>query len=333
MNPPTKNVRKAAILLASLDDEHAEALLRQMSPAQAHVLRQAVNSLGEMDAVEQEGVIEEFFRVGPLVPEADVVGIELDAPMPPSLASPRDTQADTGGTATPFRFLHEAPPEKLVPFLEREHPQTIAVVVSQLPADRAAEVLAHLPAPLQIDVARRLVHLEETDPDVLREVERGLESWLCAQVRGEGRGAAGVAALENILGAANPQARHRILSNLARYDRQLADRVEGPPPSSPSLSFADLECMDSASLAIVLHHADSELLTLALAGAAPQFAERAIDLLGGESAPVRHSLANLGPTRLSDVEEAQRQLAALARQLEQRGEINPDIHSRLSLAV
>ncbi len=200
MHPTSKNVRKAAILLASLDDVHAAALLRQMSPAQAHVLRQAVESLGELDAAEQQGVIEEFFRVGPLVPEADVAGIELNAPLPPSLApASRDSQTDIPGTSTPFRFLHEAPPEKLVPFLEREHPQTIAVVVSQLPADRAAEVLAHLPAPLQIDVARRLVHLEETDPDVLREVERGLESWLCSQVRGEGRQTAGVKALANIL--------------------------------------------------------------------------------------------------------------------------------------
>ncbi len=91
--------------------------------------------------------------------------------------------------------------------------------------------------------------------------------------------------------------------------------------------------MDSASLAIVLHHADRELLTLALAGAAPQFAERVIELFGVEATAMRRSLANLGPLRLTDVEEAQRQLAALARQLEQRGEISPDIHSRLSLAV
>jgi len=328
------NVRKAAILLASLDIEHAESLLRRMSPAQAHTLRQAVECLGEFDAAEQGDVIEEFFRVGPLMPEPDSAGIELDAPWPQALAfgtSDNTPDARAAEATTPFRFLHEAPPHKLVPFLEREHPQTVAVVVSHLPPDRAAEILAYLPGELQIEVARRLVDLEETDPGILREVERGLESWLCAQVRGDRRHTAGVTALANILSAADPQARQHILSNLARHDRALADKLE--VPAAPPLSFADLECMDSASLAVVLHHAETELLVLALAGARREFSERAADLLGGQGIQLRHALRHLGATRLSDVEEAQRQLADLARQLEQRGEITPEVRGRLSLAI
>jgi flagellar motor switch protein FliG len=339
MTASHRNVRKAAILLASLDQEHVDVLLRQMSPAQAHVLRQAVDSLGEFNVWEQDDVIEEFFRVGPLVPEADAAGIELDAPLPAAFslgsASLGSSIAIEAGQAkpsvTPFRFLHEAPPRRLAPFLEREHPQTIAVVVSHLPADRAAEILAHLPGNLQIEVARRLVDLEETDPDVLREVERGLEAWLCSQTQGERRAASGVSALANILNAANPQARQHILSNLARHDRQLAEKLDGP--SAAPLSFSDLECMDSASLSVVLHHADNEILVLALAGARPQFADRAIELLGTEAFAVSQALRNLGPTRMSDVEESQRQLAEIARQLEQRGEIVPDVRGRLSLAV
>jgi flagellar motor switch protein FliG len=338
MATPHRNVRKAAILLASLDHEHADALLRQMSPAQAHVLRQAVDALGEFNAWEQDDVIEEFFRVGPLLPDADAAGIELDAPLPASFAfgaslgSLALESSQKNVSVTPFRFLHEAPPRKLAPFLEREHPQTIAVVVSHLPADRAAEILAHLPGNLQSEVARRLVNLEDTDPDVLREVERGLEAWLCSQSQNERRASSGVSALANILNAANPQARQHILSNLARHDRQLAEKLDGPAAAAP-LSFADLECMDSGSLTVVLHHAELEVLVLALAGARPQFADRAIELLGGESPAVSQALRNLGPTRMSDVEEAQRQLADMARQLEQRGEIVPDVRGRLSLAV
>ncbi len=327
-----RNLRKAAILLASLDGAHAETLLRQMSPGQAYTLRQAVESLGEFDATEQEEVIEDFFRVGPLMPEADAAGIDLDAPSPQILAfATSDSPPETTAATTPFRFLHEAPPHKLVPFLEREHPQTVAVVVSHLPADRAAEILAHLPGELQIEVARRLVDLEETDPEILREVERGLESWLCSQVRGDRRPTAGVTALANILSAADPQARQHILSNLARHDRSLAEKLE--TPATAPLSFADLECMDSASLAVVLHHAETELLVLALAGARPEFSERAADLLGGQGTQLRHALRHLGPTRLSDVEEAQQQLADLARQLEERGEITPEVRGRLSLAI
>jgi flagellar motor switch protein FliG len=75
-------------------------------------------------------------------------------------------------------------------------------------------------------------------------------------------------------------------------------------------------------------------LVLALAGASPQFAERAIELLEpGRARGLGESLCNLGPTRLSDVEEAQRQLAELAGQLEQSGEIAPEDCRRLSIAV
>jgi flagellar motor switch protein FliG len=335
MNPSPRSLRKAAILVASLDAQEADSLLRQMSPAQAQVLREQVERLGEIDAAEQSDVLEEFFRIGPLVPDEDPSGIELDAPLPASMGAISCGSALCGGEAEgslPFRILDEAPPEKLAPFLAREHPQTIAVVMSHLPADRAAEVLAYLPAELQAEVARRLVDLEETDAEVLREVERGLESWLCCEVRGERHTNAGVAALAGILSAANPRARHDILANLARHDRDLAGKLD--LPAAPALSFSDLGQMDSASLSVVLHHAQPELLVLALAGAAPRFAERALELFEPDVAgALGAALCNLGPTRLGDVEEAQRQLAELAQQLELRGEIAPEIRGRLSIAV
>jgi flagellar motor switch protein FliG len=336
MNPSPRSLRKAAILVASLEREQADAIIAQMTPAQAQVLREAVERLGSIDPTEQSGVIEEFFRIGPLVPDDDSAGIELNAPLPESMIAemPEDSPlADcVPRPKVPFRGLHDAPPRKLVPFLEREHPQTIALVISHLPADRAAEILAHLNESLQIEVARRLVDLEETDADVLREVESGLEAWLAEQVRGESRQTAGVAALVNILGAANPQARQHILANLARHDRELACQLESP--AGPPLSFSDFERMDTASLAVVLHHADTEVLLLALAGAMPRFAERAIEMFSpGEAQALRKALCNLGPTRLSDVEESQQQLAELARQLELRGEITPEIRGRLSVAV
>jgi len=338
MKTKHRNLRKAAVLLASLDTERADELLRQMSPGQSHVLRQAVEELGEIELAEQNEVIEEFFRIGPLVPDKQPSGIELDDRLPAHLAMPagqadgEDSDAQSANGVPPFRFLHEAPAQSLAPFLEREHPQTIAVVVSHLPSDRAAEILAGLPGDLQIDVARRLVDLEETDPEILREVERGLESWLGQQARGDHRRTAGLAALTNILDAADPRAKQHILANLARNDRQLAARLK--IPLQPALSFAELEHLDPASLTVVLHHAARELIVLALAGAANEFAERVFELFPPEETrALREALRNLGPTRLSDVEEAQQELADLARQLELRGDIAPEVRGRLSVAV
>ncbi len=340
-----RSLRKAAVLLASLDGPSAEALLGQMSAGQTQALRQAVEGLGPIDPAEQSEILEEFFRIGPLVPDRRPSGIELDGSLPDDLRMPeardessRDAASREGvplaarRAAAPLALLRDASVHSLAPFLEREHPQTIAVVVSHLPADRAAEVLAGLPGDLQIEVARRLVDLDETDPEVLREIERGLESWLCEQAQIDRRRVAGITALNNILGAASPRVKQHILANLNRGDRQLAGQVKSPP--SRPLTFDDLQQLDSASLTVVLHHADSELLLLALAGARPEFAERAFELFPPEEAQTfRAALRNLGPTRLSDVEESQHELAELARQLELRGDIVPEVRGRLSVAV
>ncbi|HEX3727604.1 MAG TPA: FliG C-terminal domain-containing protein [Pirellulales bacterium] len=330
-------IRKAAILIASLDARSAEMLLREMSPSQAHAVREAADRLGPLDLDEQNEVIDEFFRIGPLLPEKQPAGIELDSrPLVRSvpLSSAGGNEFGRGGAETPplAHTLRDASIHLLAPFLERERPQTIAVVVSHLPTDRAAEVLANLPAELQIEVARRLVDLDETDPEVLRDIERGLESWLREQLESDRRRSVGITALNNILGAATPRAKRHILANLERHDRQLASKIKLAPERP--MTFADVEQLDAASLTVVLHHADSQVLVLALAGARPEMAERAFELFPFEEVQsLRRALCELGPTRLSDVEDAQRELADLAHQLEIRGEIAPAKRGRLSVAV
>jgi flagellar motor switch protein FliG len=337
MKDTRRNLRKAAMLVASLDERNAEALLAQMTPTQVQAVRHAIETLGPIDAGEQHNVIEEFFRVGPLVPCKQPSGIELDDRLPERLSISRTSEKAASELAssntTPFRFLHEAPAHLLTPFLEREHPQTVAVVVSHLPVERAAEILAGLSAELQIEVARRLIDLDEADPEILHEVEQGLEAWLGQQVRGDRRRAAGLAALNNILGAATLQTKQHILANLTRHDRELAAQLK--VPSLRVMTFAEVEQLDSAALSVVLQHASRDLLVLALAGSGLGFAERVFELCEpAEAAALTAALRNLGPTRLSDVEHAQRELAEVARQLEVRGEIAPDAdRGRLSLAV
>src|SRR5439155_15666280 len=130
----------------------------------------------------------------------------------PRLREPAAEEPDS--SRPPFRFLHETEFESLAPFLKREHPQTIAVVISHLPPDRSGEMLAQLPPALQTDVIRRLVDLDETDPRVLAEVERGLESWLSEQVRHRRRRAAGLAAVPAILEAQPTNARRQLMTKL-----------------------------------------------------------------------------------------------------------------------
>lgn len=332
------NLRKAAVLVASLEPGDAEALLAQMTTGQAQSVRRALDRLGEVGADEQREVIDEFFRIGPLMPDKHPSGIELDDRLPAHLArSPEQAvpaHAPAGRDTTPLNFLDDASPQALAGFLEREHPQTIAVVVSHLAAERAVEVLAQLRPELQVEVARRLADLDQTEPEIIHEVERGLQAWLSRQISAQKRGTAGSAALGKILEAAGPRMKQHILAHLNRDSRPAPPAAAVAEPVAPPLSFDQLEHLDSASLTVVLHHAQPELLVLALAGARAEFAQRVFELFPPEeAAALSRALSHLGPTRLSDVEEAQRELAELAYQLELRGEIAPGERQRARLSV
>jgi flagellar motor switch protein FliG len=307
-----------------------------MGSAQADQVRHAILRLSDVDPAEQNEIIEEFFRVGPLIPQKHPPGIELDDDLArrialPSLKTERPVEREPEPNAAepPFRFLHETEFESLTPFLKREHPQTIAVVLSHLPPDRAGEVLAQLPATVQVEVIRRLVDLDEADPRVLREVERGLESWLSEQVRDRRRRAAGLAAVSAILTAASGGTRRNILTNLTRHDRTLAGKLR-----PDQFHFADLIELEDATLLTVLKAADPELIVLALAGARAELVRRITRQLPTEQGrALTKGLVHLGPTRLADVEEAQQALADLAVDLEAEGRITLGAARRISVAA
>ncbi len=334
----SENLRKAAVLVASLDRTAADALLNQMSPEQSQRLRRALVELGPIDPAEQSEVIEDFFRIGPLVPEKFPAGVDLDS----RLADELGFAAAGGSVATPrvshdhnlapFRFLHETSGAELARYLEREHPQTIAVVVSHLPPERGADVLANLPASLQAEVARRLVDLEAADPDVVREVERGLQSWLAENVRSQQRRRAGLAALEGILQAADDRTQQKILSNLEVRDEQLVRRLGPRRRQLPT--FDDVEQWDDASLALLLGRTDAEVIILALAGSSHEFVERVLAILPRPQAKaLRYAIEHLGPTPLSDLEAARGQWTEAAYELQMSGELTGTAALRVSLAA
>ena len=398
MTQPRGTLRKAAILVASLDQQSGDELLAQMRPEQATAVRTAVATLGAVSQQERLSVIDQFVRSGSQpAPQVDT-GIELDSSLAKRLTSHNDPHGpSTPGSLPvdppPFRFLHEAATESLVPFLSRERPQTVAVVLSHMPPDRASEVLIRLDAGLQVEVLRRLVDLDATSPEIIREVERELETLLSAQIHSVRRRSAGLAAVSAILAVADPSDRKDLIKNLSRKDAPLADKLEqasssrvassssGPasmatafphredgihpddptpptlydtadgkpaaalgsmphsaepgttrhhpvhsPPKSidpaVSVDFEDVVQLDDQPLGEVLRAADPEVARLALAGSSNDVINRIVKQLSArEGRWLKKQLSQLGPTRLSDVEEAQQEIARLATQLAAAGTI------------
>lgn len=318
-HPP--GLRKVAIFVASLDRALADRVLEQFPPEQARRVRQAMVELEDIDPEEQRRVIEEFRR-GAHARAHAASGIDLEAPAvapPPAAAAPVAAQAasPSAGPPAPFRFLRDAESDKLAAILASERPQVVALVLSHLPPEQAGKVLVRLSSGLQVEVVRRLVDLEETDPEILREVERGLERRLAEVVRTQRRRVAGLSAVEGILRASGPDIGSHILDNLARHDRRLAERLA---PAEPR--FEELLALDDTALATLLAAAELEVIALALLGAPPAWTQRLLSVMPPREAEwARQRLASPGPVRLADVEEARRRLAALGRRLACEGRI------------
>jgi len=330
--PPSSNLtaelRKAAILVSSLDSPTADALLEQMSPDQAALVRRAIMDLDDIDPAEQQAVIEAFFRRGPAEPKPRAAGVELQLTSQehPSPAAPASTPRADNDSPPPFQLLHTAEFEAVMPALNREHPQTIAVVVAHLPPNRAAEVIARLPAAVQIDVVQRLTDLDDTDPEVLKDIERGLEAWVSQEAKHRQRRTAGLQVVSAILDAAETSTRQKLVSNLGLRQQPRADKLDQKPAPvtvEPALVFEDLEALTGEELVKVCQAAEPDIVTLALAGASAAFVERIVRRFPSSAAKrLRKSLAHLGPTLLRDVEQAQQELARVAQRLANQGRIS-----------
>ena len=320
MNPQDDGIRKVAILVASLDRRAADRVLQQMEPRQVQRVRRMMVELERIDPAEQQCIIEEFFRAGPAGPagpDKTPPGIELDGHLRKRLApGPDQPPADAPAApdapdAPPFRFLHEAEGDKLARILAAERPQTIALVLSHPPPEQAGRVLVRLAPPLQVEVIRRLVDLEETEPEILREVEGALQARLSQQILSQRRRVAGLSAVTEILKASERRVGTQILDNLASHDRLLAEKL-----TPGRLEFGDLALLDDARLNAVLEAVDPELAMLALIGAPPELIGRILRKLPeSEAKLLRHRLDHPGPIQLSDVDEARRQITQLAQRL------------------
>jgi flagellar motor switch protein FliG len=226
MSTLSPNLRKAAVLIRSLDADAAASLLAQLSVEEAEALRAAAQSLGPIDPEERADVAAEFRRAAPIAAKPAADGVELrlsrQSEIDPIAATPVRLIA---ALAKRFEFLEDAPMNALVPYLSREHVQTIALVLSHLTPARAATALAALPEKLQADVIERLALLGETDPESVVVVERELAEWMAKRSIGRSTSPRGSGSVASILAAADAKTRGEIMANLKTNKAVLARRL------------------------------------------------------------------------------------------------------------
>jgi flagellar motor switch protein FliG len=217
---------------------------------------------------------------------------------------------------TPFEFLRGTPPDQVVAFLRNEHPQTVALVIANLPAmDLAAKVMQQLAPELQADVATRIALMGQTPPDVVKEIAAVMRGKLESVLQQEYTAAGGVSALAQIINSSDRATERNILEHLAEQNQELAEEVR-----SLLFVFEDILKLDDRSIQLVLKEADQKDLALALRGASSEVTDKILSNMSQRGAEMlREEMEYMPPQRRRVVEEAQTKIVAVVRRLEDSG--------------
>ena len=228
----------------------------------------------------------------------------------------RLVHAEEGEGENGFNMLKNVAPEQIAPFISHEHPQTIALTLSQLAPTEASGILAQLPQRMQADVAYRIAIMESITPAVLVEIGEALEASL-QDILGENQAVGGPKAVADILNLTGSSVEKNVLDQMDAQDPEAAEAVR-----NLMFTFADIAKLADRELQTLMHQVDQKDLAISLKAAEEELKDKA---LGNMSERVRTSITEqieeLGPMRLSEVEGVQLRIVQQVRQLEEQGQI------------
>ena len=222
-------IHKAAVLLMSLPEEKAALILSRLGPKQIEAVSIELAKLGAVSGEEQEQVIKDFANSGPTSLVGGAGGLNVAKTLlEQALGKNATATLDTvrlSIEAVPFGFLQKVDSQNLLTFITDEHPQTIALILSHMPPSQASQVLSGLPAERQISVIRRIATMGQTSPEIIHEVEKGLENRMASVMSQQFEKAGGVPAVAEILNVIDRATERTLLENLAQEDPELVEEI------------------------------------------------------------------------------------------------------------
>lgn len=315
-------LRKAAILLIALKQDTAAALLKSMSKNLLEEVSREAASLEIVPTELRERVVTEFYNLVLARQYVDSGGLSwarsvLAKTLPADDAKRIITTIEHQVHEQPFSFLQKTEVENLLMFLQEEHPQTIALVLAHLAPAMASEVLVCLPAERQIEVVMRIARMEQTSPDVIKEVERGLEKRLSGLVTERFEKVGGANAVAEILNLSGRASERVILEGLEQQSPELVEDIR-----RLMFVFEDVLRVNDKGIQAVLKEIDNEELALALRTASDELKQKIFrNMSDRASTLIKEEMDFMGPVRVVDVEAAQKKIVDVVRRLEDAGEI------------
>lgn len=315
------DIRNAAVLLMSLPEDSAGEVMSKLDPKLVEKVSIEIARTRIVSGEEQERAIKEFAEANPSMGGLGG-GIELAKTLIQKALGTNAAAALSNIRqsieSVPFGFLRNVDSQNLLTYIIDEHPQTIALIMSHLPANFSAEILAGLPEARRVSVVRRIATMGRTNPDIIREVEKGLERRMSSVMSQSFEGAGGVESVAEMLNVCDRATERQLLEGLGTEDAELVEEIR-----RLMFVFEDISRFVDKDIQTVLKNVETSQWAMALKGASDALKEKILKNMSERAAEtLREEMEYLGPAKRSVVEAKQQEIVDVIRKLEDSGEID-----------
>ena len=315
-------VAKAAILLITLGPEKSAKIFKHLKEEEIEQLTLEIANTNSVSPKLKDEVLNEFYEIciaQQYIAEGGITYAKdlLEKALGIDKAMDVISKLTASLQVRPFEFLRKTDASQLLNFIQDEHPQTIALILSYLSAGQASQVVAALPPEKQADVAKRIAQMDRTSPDIIKEVEKVLERKLSSLVNQDYTIIGGVDSIVEILNTVDRSTEKHIMETLEIDEPELADEIR-----KKMFVFEDILSLDDRAIQRVLRDVDNNELAVALKYANEEVQNVIFRNLSKRlAAMIKEDMDFMGPVRIKDVEEAQQKIVNIIRKLEDAGEI------------
>ncbi len=314
---------KAAMLLVCLGPEKSAKVFQHLKEEEIEALTLEIASLNSILPEVKEGLLEEFYEI--CIAQKYIIegGIGyakqlLEQSFGDDKANEIINKLTVSLQVKPFDFIRKDDITQVINFIQNEHPQTIALVLSYLKPNQAGEVLSSLAPEKQADVAKRIAIMDRTNPDIIKEVEIALENKISSLMTAEYTDVGGIDAIVEILNSVDRNTEKNIMDTLEVEEVELCEEIK-----KKMFVFEDLLALDNRSIQTVLREEiDQRDIATALKGASEELQNLIFNNLSKRlAAMIKEDMDFMGPVRRADVEEAQQKIVNIVRRLQETNQI------------
>ncbi|MDH5180325.1 MAG: flagellar motor switch protein FliG [Gammaproteobacteria bacterium] len=317
-------IERSAVLLLTIGEEDAGEIMRHMSPKEVQAVGEAMATIGGVSKEQVAEILENFAES---IEEQTSLGVGSEDYLRKVLTNALGEEKAgalidrilMGRNSKGLDALKWMEPRAVADIIRLEHPQIIAIVLSYLEPDRAADVLSALPENMRVDVVMRIASLDGIQPSAINELDDMLEQQFSGNSENiKTSSVGGLKTAANIMNYLEPGTESEIMEYVKESDIEMAEGIQ-----DLMFVFDNLIDIDDRGIQVLLRETSSDILITALKGADEDVKEKVFKNMSKRAGEMlRDDLESKGPVKISDVENAQKEVLSIARRLADSGEIN-----------